>query len=81
MVKVVGYTDTSGPEAYNQYLAQQRAEAVKNYLAEEGIETVEVEARGEENPIASNDDREGRQQNRRVEVTVASTRSNSNRGV
>jgi len=32
MVKVVGYTDTSGPEAYNQYLAQQRAEAVKNYL-------------------------------------------------
>jgi outer membrane protein OmpA-like peptidoglycan-associated protein len=71
-VKVTGYTDTSGPEVYNEHLAKQRAETVEKYLKDEGIENIEVEAAGEADPVASNDTREGRQQNRRVEVTLAS---------
>lgn len=71
-VKIHGYTDTSGPEEYNQHLAEQRAKAVEEFLQSEGLdaERLETEARGEENPIASNDDRQGRIQNRRVEVSV-----------
>ncbi len=71
-VEVVGYTDTSGAASYNQKVSEQRAESVANALVEKGIDASRIHARGEgeNNPIASNDTREGRQQNRRVEVIV-----------
>lgn len=70
-VKVVGYTDSSGPEAYNLKLSQRRADAVAEYLdkhtrvPDDEIESV---GRGEENPIADNSTREGRALNRRVVI-------------
>ncbi|KOY19231.1 hypothetical protein ACX06_21230 [Vibrio parahaemolyticus] len=71
-VEVVGYTDTSGAAAYNQKVSEKRAESVANALVEKGIDASRIQARGEgeNNPIASNDTREGRQQNRRVEIVV-----------
>lgn len=71
-VEVVGYTDTSGAAAYNQKMSEKRAESVANALVEKGIDASRIQARGEgeNNPIASNDTLEGRQQNRRVEVIV-----------
>lgn len=71
-VEVVGYTDTSGAAEYNQVVSEKRAESVAHTLEEKGIDASRITARGEgeNNPIASNDTREGREQNRRVEVTV-----------
>ncbi|NVC92842.1 OmpA family protein [Vibrio natriegens] len=71
-VEVVGYTDASGSESYNQKVSEKRAESVANALVEKGIDASRIHARGEgeNNPIASNETREGRQQNRRVEVIV-----------
>ncbi|EDP58518.1 OmpA family protein [Vibrio sp. AND4] len=71
-VGVIGYTDTSGPAAYNQKVSEKRAESVANALVEKGIDASRIQARGEgeNNPIASNETREGREQNRRVEVVV-----------
>ncbi len=71
-VDVIGYTDTSGPAAYNLKVSEKRAESVANALVEKGIDASRIHARGEgeNNPIASNDTREGREQNRRVEIVV-----------
>ena len=71
-VDVIGYTDTSGPAAYNQKVSEKRAESVANALVEKGIDASRIHARGEgeNNPIASNETREGREQNRRVEIVV-----------
>ena len=69
---VTGYTDTSGPEAYNLQLSERRANAVADYLAASGIDrgNMTVSGMGEANPIADNSTREGRIRNRRVEVDV-----------
>ncbi|WOJ98025.1 OmpA family protein [Congregibacter brevis] len=69
---VVGYTDTSGPEEYNQGLSERRAQAAVDYLVSQGIDADQLRAtgRGEANPIASNDSRDGRERNRRVELVV-----------
>ncbi|EGU39262.1 outer membrane protein OmpA [Vibrio ichthyoenteri ATCC 700023] len=71
-VNIVGYTDSSGAAEYNQKLSEKRAHAVANVLAERGVEPsrISVSGEGENNPIASNETKEGRAQNRRVEVTV-----------
>ncbi|ANS84750.1 Outer membrane protein A [Vibrio scophthalmi] len=71
-VDVVGYTDSSGAAEYNQALSEKRAQAVANVLAERGVATdrMTVSGEGENNPIADNSTREGRAQNRRVEITV-----------
>jgi outer membrane protein OmpA-like peptidoglycan-associated protein len=66
-----GYTDSTGPEAYNLKLSQRRAEAVANYLASEGVSVRDhftTNGYGEANPVASNDTAEGRAQNRRIEL-------------
>ncbi|MDE5603481.1 MAG: OmpA family protein [Helicobacter sp.] len=67
-----GYTDSVGSEEYNQKLSERRAEAVKDKIIEQGVSAERLEARGhgEDNPIATNETREGRQQNRRVEAEV-----------
>ncbi|BBM65380.1 OmpA family protein [Vibrio alfacsensis] len=71
-VDVIGYTDTSGSAAYNQKVSEKRAESVAHALVAKGIDASRIHARGEgeNNPIASNDTREGREQNRRVEIVV-----------
>ena len=65
-----GYTCSAGPEQYNMLLSRKRAEAVRDHLMTLGWkkEQLEVYGKGEANPIASNETREGRIQNRRVEI-------------
>ena len=69
-VIIEGHTDATGPEAYNLTLSQQRADAVQDFLVQNGIDPSRVIARGrgEAYPIASNDTEAGRQENRRVEI-------------
>jgi outer membrane protein OmpA-like peptidoglycan-associated protein len=70
---VEGFTDSSGPEEYNESLSQQRAEAVKDALVERGVSPERIDARGygEQYPIATNNTDTGRQLNRRVEIIVS----------
>lgn len=72
---VVGHTDSVGTDTYNQKLGLRRAEAVKAYLVKQGIETnrVYTESKGESKPVADNKTREGRAQNRRVEIEAVGT--------
>lgn len=69
-VEVAGHADATGPEEYNKELSERRAESVREYLVQNGIDPnrVEIRAMGETQPIASNETREGRQLNRRVEI-------------
>ena len=75
-IKIVGHTDSSGSETYNQALSERRAVAVKDYLVELGIspQVLSTEGKGESSPVASNATREGRASNRRVELTIEGTR-------
>lgn len=72
IAEIVGHADSTGPEAYNMGLSQRRAEAVGNFLTQQGIEAnrLRLSWHGETQPIASNATKEGRALNRRVEVTV-----------
>jgi outer membrane protein OmpA-like peptidoglycan-associated protein len=67
-----GHTDSVGSPAYNQTLSERRAESVRLYLVNGGIEAgrVRTEGFGESQPVASNETAEGRAQNRRVELRV-----------
>jgi len=71
-VRIEGYTDSTGPEDYNQGLSERRANSVRQYLVEHGIAEAQLTSAGfgESNPIATNDTREGRALNRRVELQV-----------
>lgn len=71
-IDVVGYTDSSGPEAYNQRLSERRAGTVAQYLERQGVqrERILASGRGEANPVASNRTPEGRAQNRRVDIRI-----------
>ncbi len=68
-VEIQGYTDNVGKQASNVKLSQRRADAVRTYLINKGVEAKRIVARGygPANPIASNDTAEGRTQNRRIE--------------
>lgn len=68
-VEIHGYTDNKGSRAYNMKLSQSRADAVKAWLANKGIDAKRITAKGfgPDNPVASNDTEQGRQQNRRIE--------------
>ncbi|HET9408456.1 MAG TPA: OmpA family protein [Candidatus Sulfotelmatobacter sp.] len=70
---VEGHTDSIGSDEYNQQLSEHRAEAVRDYLVQQGINANSIEAHGygKTEPIASNDTSEGRQQNRRVELVLS----------
>jgi len=72
MVEVAGHTDSTGGAAYNQALSERRAQSVAAYLTSRGVRGARliVVGDGESHPIASNDTPEGRQQNRRVELTI-----------
>jgi outer membrane protein OmpA-like peptidoglycan-associated protein len=68
-LRIAGHTDNRGARDYNIKLSQDRAEAVRRFLIERGVEASRLEAKGygPDRPIASNDDAAGRQQNRRTE--------------
>jgi outer membrane protein OmpA-like peptidoglycan-associated protein len=70
---IEGNTDSVGSDAYNQGLSERRAEAVRSYLAQQGVPESSMTAKGlgKTQPIASNSTAEGRQQNRRVELIVS----------
>jgi outer membrane protein OmpA-like peptidoglycan-associated protein len=70
---VEGFTDSVGGDDYNQKLSEQRGEAVRDYLTEEGVLSTSVTSRGfgKNQPVASNDTAAGRQKNRRVELVVS----------
>ncbi|WGK65893.1 OmpA family protein [Croceiramulus getboli] len=69
---VEGHTDSTGSAAYNEKLSDARALSVKNYLVENGIDQFRLSSKGygEARPIATNNTRAGRQQNRRVEINL-----------
>ena len=71
-VDVLGHTDSTGSDAYNQALSERRAEAVANFLANSGVQRARLATRGygESQPIASNATEEGRAANRRVEIKI-----------
>lgn len=71
-VEVGGHTDSRGSYRHNMDLSRRRAEAVKNYMVQAGIAEDRIETRGygPDQPIASNETREGQAQNRRIEFKI-----------
>lgn len=71
-IDVVGHTDSTGAEQYNQALSERRAQSVANYLRSQGVTAARIAAygMGETQPVATNATPEGRQQNRRVELRI-----------
>lgn len=69
-LEIVGHTDSTGPEAYNQALSERRAQAAADYLVGKGIPatSITISGMGESQPVADNGTREGRAMNRRVEI-------------
>jgi OOP family OmpA-OmpF porin len=69
---VVGHTDSIGTDAYNQKLSEKRAAIVKTMLINDGVaaERLTSEGMGEKMPVASNKTKEGRAENRRIEVEL-----------
>ncbi|MEM1383601.1 MAG: OmpA family protein [Pseudomonadota bacterium] len=69
---VVGHTDSTGSEQYNQRLSERRANSVANFLSRTGVDRRRMATfgQGESQPVASNADEFGRQQNRRVELRI-----------
>ncbi len=77
VIIAVGHTDIVGADGYNQKLSIARAEAVKTFLTDKGVEKnrVYTEGKGSKQPAADNKTAEGRAKNRRVEVEVVGTRT------
>ncbi len=73
-VTIEGHTDSTGKRAYNVELSKRRANAVRSYLTSKRVAAQRIKAsgRGPDFPVATNATAAGRQQNRRVEVIVAS---------
>lgn len=71
-IEISGHADATGPEEYNLGLSQRRANSVMAYFTKEGIakDRMSVKYFGEGKPAASNDTREGRSKNRRVEFKI-----------
>ena len=78
-VQIIGHTDSSGSDAVNNPLSLDRAEAVRDYLSRHGVPAsrIQVEGRGEREPVADNGTVDGRAQNRRVEIFLREPQSAS----
>jgi outer membrane protein OmpA-like peptidoglycan-associated protein len=72
VIEVAGHTDNTGTDQYNQQLSERRAAAVAAYLGTRNVrqDRIITVGEGEARPIATNDTEAGRQQNRRVELTL-----------
>jgi outer membrane protein OmpA-like peptidoglycan-associated protein len=72
-VLIEGHTDSVGSDAYNLDLSQRRADAVRDFLLQNGVNAAQISTRGygKASPVASNATAEGRQQNRRVELIIS----------
>jgi outer membrane protein OmpA-like peptidoglycan-associated protein len=72
-LQVEGYTDSVGSEQYNQKLSENRADAVRDFLITQGVQTDNISATGygEAKPVADNATAQGRAQNRRVQLVVS----------
>jgi len=73
IVEVAGHTDNTGASEYNQALSERRARTVAQYLSGKGVmdQRIITIGAGESRPVANNDTADGRQANRRVELTLA----------
>jgi outer membrane protein OmpA-like peptidoglycan-associated protein len=71
-VDVMGHTDSTGSDAFNQTLSEQRSSSVANYLTQKGVQSARLATKGygESQPRASNTTEEGRAANRRVEIRL-----------
>lgn len=72
IVEVAGHTDSTGSDAYNQSLSERRADSVARYLQTQGVSSQRIitVGMGERRPVADNTTADGRQANRRVEITL-----------
>ena len=72
VLMVVGHTDATGSEDYNQRLSERRAMAAAGYLRQQGMRPANLETLGlgESEPVASNETEAGQAENRRVEVAI-----------
>jgi outer membrane protein OmpA-like peptidoglycan-associated protein len=71
-IVVEGHTDSTGTEATNKLISEERASAVASYLKANGFDDIKVQAEGYgfNKPIATNKSKEGRAQNRRVDIVI-----------
>ncbi len=77
-IEIEGHTDAVGSDEYNQKLSENRASAVRDYIAQAGLAADRIKATrgfGKTRPVATNDTDTGRQQNRRVEIVIGETES------
>ncbi len=72
LVEIQGHTDARGSDQRNKQLSQRRADSVRTYLMDKGVDAERLTAKGygEERPLVDNDSRDNRQQNRRVEFQI-----------
>jgi outer membrane protein OmpA-like peptidoglycan-associated protein len=72
LIDVYGHTDSTGSDAFNQNLSENRARTVADYLAMRGVSSSRIRSRGfgETMPVADNGTDEGRAKNRRVEIKI-----------
>ena len=72
VLEIDGHTDNTGDSTSNLGLSQQRADAVRNYLIQQGVDANVLVAKGfgDTKPVASNDTEEGKFRNRRIEFTI-----------
>lgn len=71
-INITGYTDDRGSTEYNQILARKRADAARDFLMEHGIPNarIQVQAKGEDDPVTENSTEEGRALNRRTTIEI-----------
>ncbi len=71
-ITISGHTDADGSDEYNKTLSQNRTNSVKDYFIEHNIpsDKISTASLGEKKPVANNSSLSGKQQNRRVEVTI-----------
>lgn len=75
-ITISGHTDSKGNPDANQQLSKNRADSVARYLVNKGISAQRIQTTGfgDRNPVASNDNEDGRSKNRRVEIKIHSTK-------
>jgi outer membrane protein OmpA-like peptidoglycan-associated protein len=74
---VMGHTDATGSDDYNQKLSENRASSVSRFLQQNGITAKRLTTKGfgEQKPVASNNSASGREQNRRVEIAIIANKT------